>query len=453
MPPNGVRNHSGPRPPAGTMPFGPNGAGRPPVNGQRPAPPVGGPRIGGVQGIPRDAHPTGPATAPPQPRIPTPPPGTRRAPIPVDPRMPAHHTGPRPTAGQLNALRTQNLDDPRRAAQQQVARPARPRPQNADYAVVVENLRKSYGAVDALRGISFTVERGEVLAVLGPNGAGKTTTVDILCTLNKPTSGTALIDGYDVVDDAAAVRRSIMLTGQQVALDDMLTGRENLVMFGRLQGMRKPVAKQRAEELLDQFDLQYAADRRIGTFSGGMRRRIDIACGLVVRPAVVFLDEPTTGLDPRSRQNVWDLVARFKEQGITTLLTTQYLEEADALSDRIVVIDRGTVIAEGTADELKERTGSTYLEIVPRNVADIPRILNMLGPMQPRTKRNVMTGVDDRVGMPAPHGPRTLLAAAAQLDSAGVPLIDIGLRRPSLDEVFFALTGDNTPKPDEDDQP
>ncbi len=163
-----------------------------------------------------------------------------------------------------------------------------------------------------------------------------------------------------------------MLTGQHVALDDMLTGRENLVMFGRLQGLKKTVAKARAQELLEQFDLVDAADRAVGTYSGGMRRRIDIACGLVVRPEVVFLDEPTTGLDPRSRQAIWELVTDFKEAGIATLLTTQYLEEADALSDRIIVIDKGTVIAEGTADELKERTGGTYCEIVPRHLRDIP---------------------------------------------------------------------------------
>jgi ABC-2 type transport system ATP-binding protein len=311
-----------------------------------------------------------------------------------------------------------------------------------DRAVVVDGLRKSFGSFEALCGISFEVGRGEVLGLLGPNGAGKTTTVDILSTLSRPTAGRAMVAGHDVVSDPAGVRRSIMLTGQQIALDDVLTGRENLVMFGRLQGLHKSDARERAKDLLGQFDLMYAADRRIGTYSGGMRRRIDIACGLVVRPAVVFLDEPTTGLDPRSRQSVWELVSTFKEAGITTLLTTQYLEEADALSDRIVVIDHGTLIAEGTADELKERTGATYCEIVPRHAKDLPLIIEVLESLLPEQKRNVMTASADRVAMPAPDGPKTLVAALSRLDAAEIVLQDIALRRPSLDEVFFALTGD-----------
>ncbi|MFT4042001.1 MAG: ATP-binding cassette domain-containing protein [Gordonia sp. (in: high G+C Gram-positive bacteria)] len=308
--------------------------------------------------------------------------------------------------------------------------------------MVVDGLHKRFGDFEALRGISFTVGRGEVLGLLGPNGAGKTTTVEILCTLSKPDSGTVRVAGHDVAADPASVRRSIMLTGQQVALDDMLTGRENLVMFGRLQGLRKSEAKARAEELLDQFDLHYAASRQLGTYSGGMRRRIDIACGLVVRPEVVFLDEPTTGLDPRSRQSVWDLVAKFKGEGIATVLTTQYLEEADTLSDNIVVINRGTVIAQGTADQLKARTGGTYCELVPRYLSDIPAIIRALGPMMPQRKQNVMTAEPDRIAIPAPDGPRTLAAILARLEYTGIMLADIGLRRPSLDEVFFALTGD-----------
>jgi len=219
----------------------------------------------------------------------------------------------------------------------------------SDKGVVVSGIGKSFGSVVALRDVSFEVDRGEVVALLGPNGAGKTTMVDILSTLTRPDHGRAVVAGHDVVSDPAGVRRAIMLTGQQVALDDMLTGRENLVMFGRLYGLGRSAARARAEVLLREFDLTDAASRRVSTYSGGMRRRIDIACGLVVRPEVVFLDEPTTGLDPRSRQNIWDLVGQFKTAGIATLLTTQYLEEADALSDRIVVIDHGTVIAEGTA--------------------------------------------------------------------------------------------------------
>ena len=212
---------------------------------------------------------------------------------------------------------------------------------DSDKAVVVGGIRKAFGKVVALDDVSFEVGRGEVIGLLGPNGAGKTTMVDILSTLTRPDRGSATVAGYDVVSEPASVRRSIMLTGQQVAIDDMLSGEENLVMFGRLYGLSKSDARKRAQALLEQFDLVHAGKRRVSTYSGGMRRRIDIACGLVIQPQVAFLDEPTTGLDPRSRQAVWDLVAGFKKVGIATLLTTQYLEEADALSDRIILIDRG----------------------------------------------------------------------------------------------------------------
>jgi ABC-2 type transport system ATP-binding protein len=213
-------------------------------------------------------------------------------------------------------------------------------------------------------------------------------------------------------------------------------------MFGRLFGLGRSAAHARAEVLLREFDLTHAANRRVSTYSGGMRRRIDIACGLVVRPDVVFLDEPTTGLDPRSRQNIWDLVGRFKAAGIATLLTTQYLEEADALSDRIVVIDRGTVIAEGTAVELKERTGNSYCEIVPRNLADLAAIAEALGPMLSDLDRAALTRDSDRITMPAPRGVNTLVQALWRLDAANIELADIALRRPSLDEVFLSLTRD-----------
>ncbi|VEG55478.1 daunorubicin resistance ABC transporter ATPase subunit [Mycolicibacterium aurum] len=321
---------------------------------------------------------------------------------------------------------------------------------SSDKAVVVAGIKKSFGPVVALRDVSFEVERGEVLGLLGPNGAGKTTTVNILSTLIKPDSGRALIAGHDVVSDPAGVRRALMLTGQHAALDDLLTGRENLLMFGRLQGLKKKVAKQRAQELLEQFDLVGAGDRAVGNYSGGMKRRIDIACGLVVRPEVVFLDEPTTGLDPRSRQAIWELVTDFKEAGIATLLTTQYLEEADLLSDRIIVIDKGTVIAEGTADQLKERTGGTYCEIVPRQLADIPEVARVLGGLLPDANRAALTDTSDRISMPAPDGPNTLMQALHLLSEANIELMDIALRRPSLDEVFLALTGDH---PNGGDQP
>ncbi|MGE2729076.1 ATP-binding cassette domain-containing protein [Mycolicibacterium vaccae] len=313
----------------------------------------------------------------------------------------------------------------------------------SDQAVVVAGIKKSFGSVHAVRDVSFEVGRGEVLGLLGPNGAGKTTTVNILSTLIKPDSGRATIAGHDVVGDPAGVRRSLMLTGQHAALDDLLTGRENLVMFGRLQGLTKKVAKQRAQELLEQFDLEHAGDRPVGNYSGGMKRRIDIACGLVVRPEVVFLDEPTTGLDPRSRQAIWELVTDFKEAGIATLLTTQYLEEADLLSDRIIVIDKGTVIAEGTADQLKERTGGTYCEIVPRQIGDLPQVARILGPLLPDANRAALTDTSDRISMPAPDGATTLMRALQLLSEHHIELTDIALRRPSLDEVFLALTGDS----------
>ncbi|WP_328825547.1 ATP-binding cassette domain-containing protein [Mycolicibacterium litorale] len=319
-----------------------------------------------------------------------------------------------------------------------------------DKSVVVDDLSKSFGGVKAVQGVSFEVGRGEVVALLGPNGAGKTTTVDMLATLTVPDGGHASIAGFDVVSQASAVRRSIMLTGQQVALDDMLTGRENLVLFGRLQGLAKAAAQSRADDLLRDFDLVDAADRRVGTYSGGMRRRIDIACGLVVRPEVVFLDEPTTGLDPRSRQTIWDLVAGFKELGIATLLTTQYLEEADALSDRIIVIDHGVVIAEGTADELKERTGGSYCEIVPRDLHQLPAVVDALGSLLPEQNRAALTPTSDRIAIPAPDGVHTLVEALARLNAADIELTDIALRRPSLDEVFLALTSDSAPSPASD---
>ncbi|MBW0269674.1 IclR family transcriptional regulator [Nocardia sp. MH4] len=307
--------------------------------------------------------------------------------------------------------------------------------------VVVEGIEKSFGDVHALRGVDFVAAPGEVLGILGPNGAGKTTMVNVLSTLITPDRGRAVVAGHDVVADPAAVRKSIMLTGQYAALDDMLSGYENLVLFGRLMGLRKPAARARAKELIAEFDLERAANRRVGTYSGGMRRRIDIACGLVVRPDVVFLDEPTTGLDPRSRQGVWDLVRSFKNAGITTLLTTQYLEEADALSDQIIVIDHGVVIASGTADELKHRTGGSYCEVVPLDLEEMPAIVAALGSLLPAENLAALTPESDRITIPAPDGAKTLAEALRRLDDASVELVDIALRRPSLDDVFLQLTG------------
>ncbi|MFQ6398388.1 ATP-binding cassette domain-containing protein [Nocardia sp. KC 131] len=310
-------------------------------------------------------------------------------------------------------------------------------------AIVVEDVRKSFGDVHAVRGLSFSAPAGSVLGVLGPNGAGKTTTVSILSTLTKPDAGRALVAGHDVVREAAAVRSSIMLTGQFAALDEVLTGRENLVLFGRLMGLRPRQAKVRATELLEQFALTEAADRRVGGYSGGMRRRVDIACGLVRQPKVVFLDEPTTGLDPVSRQGVWSLVRSLKEQGVTTLLTTQYLEEADALSDNIIVIDKGTVIAEGTADELKARSGSSYCEVVPVDAGEVPAVVTALHGL------GVITVAEskDRVSLPAPDGAATLAEALRRITDSRIELIDIALRRPSLDEVFIELTTSSMDEP------
>ena len=303
-------------------------------------------------------------------------------------------------------------------------------------AVVVEGVEKRFGSVHALQGVSFTAPVGSVLGVLGPNGAGKTTTVSVLSTLVRPDAGRATVAGFDVVRDAASVRASIMLTGQYAALDDLLTGRENLVLFGRLLGMGTKASKQRAAELLTQFDLEEAADRRVGQYSGGMRRRIDIACGLVRLPKVVFLDEPTTGLDPVSRQAVWSLVRDLRHEGVTVLLTTQYLEEADVLSDNIIVIDKGRVIVEGTANDRKARSGPSDWEVVLVESADI------LGGATPLAGLGDVTIADagDRVSVPAPAGAATLTAALERISAAGIGLVDIALRRPSLDEVFVKLT-------------
>ncbi|WP_067895359.1 daunorubicin/doxorubicin resistance ABC transporter ATP-binding protein DrrA [Nocardia vaccinii] len=311
-------------------------------------------------------------------------------------------------------------------------------------AVLVADVRKSFGDVHALQGVSFTAARGSVLGILGPNGAGKTTTVKILSTLLRPDSGTAQVAGHDVLSDPAGVRRSIMMTGQYAALDENLSGRENLELFGRLMGLNKKAARDRADTLLEEFDLVGAGKRAVRGYSGGMRRRVDIACGLVVRPEVVFLDEPTTGLDPRSRQGVWDLVIALKNQGITVLLTTQYLEEADVLSDNIIVIDRGTVIAEGTADELKEKTGGSYCEIVPLDPTRVATAIDALGDLVPESVAKEFAdqsaGVD-RISIPAPEGATTLAEALRRLDAGAVELADIGLRRPSLDDVFLSITG------------
>jgi len=296
------------------------------------------------------------------------------------------------------------------------------------------------GAIHALRDVSFSVPTGSVCGLLGHNGAGKTTAIKILSTLLRPTSGHAVVAGYDVVRDPDRVRESIGTTGQITALDWELTGRENLVLFGRLRGMRRKDARLRADVLIDQFDMEDAADRRVITYSGGMMRRIDIAAALVVSPKVLFLDEPTTGLDPRSRRAVWDTVASLSAQGTTVLLTTQYLEEADALSDSIVVIDHGRVVANGTAEELKRRVGFSYCTVSPVNPADLSKIWAAVADLKDAQSDDE----SNTVSVPAPDGVVTFAEVFRRVDQIGVDLADISLRKPSLDEVFMHLTGNVT---------
>jgi ABC-2 type transport system ATP-binding protein len=307
-------------------------------------------------------------------------------------------------------------------------------------AILVEGLVKSFGEVRALRGIDLAVPRGTVLGLLGPNGAGKTTAVRILTTLLLPDKGRALVEGHDVVREAAAVRRSIGLAGQSAAIQEELTGRENLEIVGRLYHMGWPAARSRADELLKQFDLVDAADRRAKTYSGGMQRRLDLAASLVGHPQVLFLDEPTSGLDPRSRLGMWEIIRGLVAGGTTLLLTTQYLEEADELADEIVVIDHGVVIAAGTAEELKGRVGGDVVEFtVPdrSRVADAVAAITRVGEGEPHVDQT--TGVVS-IGVGG-GGSEALIQAVRSLDSAGVEIRGLTLRRPSLDDVFLVLTG------------
>jgi ABC-2 type transport system ATP-binding protein len=303
--------------------------------------------------------------------------------------------------------------------------------------IETNGVSKRYGETQALDTVDLHADAGTILGVLGPNGAGKTTAIRILTTLARPDSGTARVAGHDVVTEAAAVRRSIGVTGQDATLDEALSGRQNLVMVGELSRLGRAPARRRAVELLELFELNDAADRVVKGYSGGMRRRLDLAASLVMRPAVLFLDEPTTGLDPTSRQRMWGLIRGLVADGATVLLTTQYLDEADALADRIVVIDHGRAIAEGTPAELKASVGSQLLEVtLPEPQAGAAAALTSLG-----LGTVSVSGDGRRLRMPSRNGGGLAVQALRALDRAGVAVDDVAVHKPSLDEVFALLTG------------
>ncbi|MCW2665579.1 MAG: daunorubicin/doxorubicin resistance transporter ATP-binding protein DrrA [Frankiales bacterium] len=303
-------------------------------------------------------------------------------------------------------------------------------------AVEVEDLVKTYGTTRALDGVTLQVPQGGVLGLLGPNGAGKTTTVRVLTTLLRPDSGRASVLGIDVLKDPDKLRRIIGVAGQYAAVDELLTGRENLVLVGKLYHLPKAEITRRADELLERFELTAAASRVVKGYSGGMRRRLDLAASLVNRPQVLFLDEPTTGLDPRSRLRLWEVIEDLVRDGTTLLLTTQYLEEADRLADRIAVIDTGKVIAEGTSDELKDRVGGSVVVVRPANSADGDRAFAALS-----TVGEPVRGASGDLTLPATTGVTLVTEAARVLEEAGIAISELALRRPTLDDVFLTLTG------------
>jgi ABC-2 type transport system ATP-binding protein len=314
--------------------------------------------------------------------------------------------------------------------------------------IEADGLGKTFGKVEALAGLNLTVPSGEPVAILGPNGAGKTTFIRTIATLIRPDAGTLTIDGHDVAKDPMAVRRMIGLAGQSAAVEETMTGRENVVMVARLYGQTKKQARVSAERILEQMSLQDAADRPVRTYSGGMRRRLDLGASLVGSPRLLLLDEPTTGLDPGGRNEVWDVIREMGRSGTDLLLTTQYLDEADHLAASIVIIDGGRVIAQGTPGELKSRVGADMVELHTADVATLERaaaVLGGLGVAEPST--DVATR---RASISAPEGARLLPVVVRALDEAGVAVEDIALRRPTLDEVFLALTGRTTSQNDTD---
>jgi oleandomycin transport system ATP-binding protein len=305
-------------------------------------------------------------------------------------------------------------------------------------AIEATGLVKRFGKTTALDGVDLVARPGRVLGVLGPNGAGKTTAVRILATLLRPDGGRATVCGYDVLRDAHQVRQLIGLTGQYASVDEGLSGTNNLLLIGRLLGLPRAAARTRAAELLARFDLTEAAARPAKTYSGGMRRRLDLAASLIGSPRVLYLDEPTTGLDPRSRTDVWGMIRGLVADGVTVLLTTQYLDEADQLAHDIVVIDHGTVVATGTPDELKARTGSQVLRVAPADPARMAEVTALMGGL---TGTGVDTEADTRVATAPAGDPGLVSRLFRELDDRGIELAEFTLRRASLDEVFFALTG------------
>jgi daunorubicin resistance ABC transporter ATP-binding subunit len=308
--------------------------------------------------------------------------------------------------------------------------------------IATEGLAKSYGSTVALAGVDITVAEGTVLGLLGRNGAGKTTVVRILATLLAPDAGRARIAGVDVVREASRVRSLIGLAGQFAAVDENLRGRENLELVGKLYGLRRKEARSRAQEVLERLGLAQVANQLVRTYSGGMRRRLDLGASLVGRPAVLIMDEPTTGLDPSTRIQLWGLINELVRDGTTMLLTTQYLEEADRLADRIVVIELGRAIANGTPDELKQRVGGDVLEVRAASATDVDRLVRLLDGLG--SGRPVADLREQRITLPTSERVQTLLAAARRIDESGIPVEDIGVRRPSLDDVFLALTAPTT---------